>query len=166
MIPASWYVTPWVVCDTNCISRSNGVLLLRLDHQNCGSHLGHWVHSCSLSSRIIHSSGSQQPRLEDSNSPVKAPTWNGKELRLLVQQPIRKSDLPTALSELRSGSFSPRWALRQLQPQPTIQATRWETLNQDHPAKLLPDSWPYRIINACRFKLLCLGIICYTEIDN
>lgn len=141
MIPASWYFPAWLVCvTTNGIGRSNGRSLLRLDYRRLW--LPSWTLSegwCALSlslSQIITPRESQVPCLENTNSPVEGPLWKG-------------TYSPTAYKELKSAN-SPEWAWKwilqsQLCPETTTAPInnlwQYETRNQNHTAKLLPDSW-------------------------
>lgn len=53
-------------------------------------------------------------------------------------------------------------------PADSLTITSWETMSQNHPARQLPDVWPWemKVTNVCCLKLLSLGVIYCAEIKH
>lgn len=129
--------------------------LLRLGHSRyCSVCLGcHVPFSLEASCHVV-------------NSPVERPTCWGTEA--FGQQPIGNWGLlPSAMwVRVKANSL----AQSGLQMTVALTETSQKTSKHNHPAKLLPDSWPTEInceiVSVCCLKPLGFGVIFNAVIDN
>lgn len=141
--------------------------LLRLGYKRCCSfHFG-------LSHSWITCSGrSQQPCYQDTQTASRkvheVRNWgiwptNSKTLRLPANKHMGELGWGSErLFHRPSPDSNPHRAFRWPQPQPTLDATAWDTLIQSHPAKPLPGTMTK---NMC-YKLLRFEVICYKARNN
>lgn len=142
--------------------RGDSVGFLRLYKRHCSFLLA--------LSHITHSRRSQLPCYKDTQASLqRCPTVKHYGLPPATSRELR----PSAKSRMHKPSwnqiFQPQSSLQMIIALAnTLITTSRETLDQDHLVKPLPNSWPRKlqeIINIHCFKLLKVGVICYTAID-
>lgn len=133
--------------------------------------------SCSLSlspPRISSSRGSQLPHWElpyGDTLLVTESTFRStpnKELKPSVQQRKKKGLLTNTCVNLGSDPSALVQPWGDTIPVDSLTITSWETMSKNHPARQLPDVWPWEMkrTNVCCLKLLSLGVIYYAEIKQ
>lgn len=91
-----------------------------------------------------------------------------KELKPSVQQRKKNGLLTNTCVNLGSDPSALVQPWGDTIPDDRLTITSWETMSQNHPARQLPDVWPWemKVTNVCCLKLLSLGVIYYAEIKQ